>query len=217
MHSQPHLRGTGDLRVLHRLQRSSFLRPRERLYELLTLHQADSLEGLAMESGPEAMLDQRTINGYVTDLQERALLERTTDNVAPRFRLTVSGRRRLHLLIVDLARELEGLNSAARELLRRSFVPLALDGIRRVAFYPFGETAEVAFAAMEGLGFELVAIVDDAESKQGLRFHGLRVESPDVLAERTPEAVIITTAVFQELIVARLRAMQLKHVHIHSL
>jgi DNA-binding MarR family transcriptional regulator len=203
--------------VLHRLQRSSFLRPRERLYELLTLHQADSREGLALESGQEAMLDQRTIAGYVADLEDRSLLERTTDGSNPRFRLTATGRRRLHLLIVDLARELEGLSDAARELLRRSFVPLALEGVRRVAFYPFGETAEVAFTAMEGLGFDLVAIVDDAENKQGLRFHGMRVESPDMLKERAPEVVIVTTAAFQDLIVAKLRAMQLDRVRIHTL
>lgn len=203
--------------MLHKLHRSSFLRPRERLYELLALYQADARQGLALEAGPEAMLDQRTLAGYVANLEERNLLDRAKDSTDGRYRLTEAGRRRLHLLIVDLARELGGLHDAARELLRRSFVPLALEGVRRVAFYPFGETAEAAFSAMDGLGFELVAIVDDAESKQGLRFHGLRVEAPDVLRERAPEVVVVTTAVFEDLIAARLQAMQLEHVRIHTL
>ena len=202
--------------MLHKLHRSNFLRPRERLYELITLYQADANEGLTLESGPEAMLDQRTMAGYVADLEERALVERA-DGEAGRYRLTTAGRRRLHLLIVDLERELTGLHDAARELLRRNFVPLAIEGVRRVAFYPFGETAEAAYAAMDGLGFELVGIVDDSVAKQGLRFHGLRVETPSSLAALAPEAVIVTTAVFQDRIIARLAELELPGVRIHTL
>lgn len=203
--------------MLHKLHRSSFLRPRERLYELITLSQADSREGLALDTGPEALLDQRTLAGYLADLEERQLIERTQQGADTRFRVTTAGRRRLHVLTVDLVRELAGLNNAARELLRRSFIPLALEGIRSVAFYPFGETAEAAFEAMEGLGFDLVAIVDDSVGKQGLRFHGHRVESPEMLRVCRPEAVIVTTTVFQDLIVERLCAMQLENVRIHAL
>ena len=123
----------------------------------------------------------------------------------------------MHLLIVDLERELTGLHDAARELLRRHFVPLAIEGVRRVAFYPFGETAEAAYAAMDGLGFELVGIVDDSVAKQGLRFHGLRVETPSSLAALAPEAVIVTTAVFQDRIIARLAELELPGVRIHTL
>ena len=202
--------------MLHKLHRSNFLRPRERLYELITLYQADAREGLTVESGPEAMLDQRTMAGYVGDLEERALLERA-EGEAGRYRLTTAGRRRLHLLIVDLERELTGLHDAARELLRRNFVPLAIEGVRRVAFYPFGETAEAAYAAMDGLGFELVGIVDDSVAKQGLRFHGLRVEAPSTLAALAPEAVIVTTAVFHDRIIARLEELPLPGVRIHTL
>ncbi len=202
--------------MLHRLNRSSFLRPRERLYELITLYRAEASEGLRLESGPEAMLDQRTVAGFVSELEERALITRE-EGEEGRYRLTTAGRRRLHLLIVDLERELTGLQNAARELLRRTFVPLAIEGVRRVAFYPFGETAEAAYTAMEGLGFELVGIVDDSEGKQGLRFHGLRVEAPSTLAALAPEAVIVTTAVFQDRILARLAELPLSGIRIHTL
>lgn len=202
--------------MLHRLNRSSFLRPRERLYELITLYQAEASDGLRLESGPEAMLDQRTVAGFVADLEERALITRA-EGEAGRYRLTTAGRRRLHLLMVDLERELTGLHDAARELLRRTFVPLAIEGIRRVAFYPFGETAEAAYTAMEGLGFELVGIVDDSEGRQGLRFHGLRVEAPSTLVALAPEAVIVTTAVFQDRILARLAELPLAGVRVHTL
>lgn len=202
--------------MLHDLQRSGFLRPRERLYELLTLQQADSREGLVVDRSNDALLDQRTLAGYVSDLESRSLLERVGRNGEARLHLTEAGRRRLHFLLVDFARELAGLHTAARELLRRSLIPLALDGVRRVAFYPFGETAEAAFTAMDGLGFDLVAIVDDAPTKQDLRFHHLRVQSPAVLEDLALDAVIVTTAVFQDRIVARLRGMSLVGARIHT-
>ena len=202
--------------MLHDLHRSSFLRPRERLYELLTLQQAASREGLSVDSATDALLDQRTLGGYVADLEARALLERRGGTGGARLGLTESGRRRLHYLIVDVVREMSTLNESARELLRQSLIPLALDGVRRVAFYPFGETAEASFTAMDGLGFELVAIVDDAPSKQDLRFHHLRVSRPDVLKALAPDAVIVTTAVFQDRIVARLEAMELVGTRIHK-
>jgi len=202
--------------MLHELQRSGFLRPRERLYELLTLQQADSRAGLSLKAGTEALLDHRTLVGCIAHLEAQALLVRRTVNGSERHTLTEAGRRRLHFLIVDFARELSGLHSAARELLRRSLIPLALDGVRTVAFYPFGETAEAAFTAMDGLGFELVAIVDDAPTKQDLRFHHLRVSPPSILRELAPDAVIVTTAVFQDRIIARLEAMELPMTRIHS-
>lgn len=202
--------------MLHNLHRSSFVRPRERLYELITLYQADLPEGLTLSCGPEAMLDARTLGGYVEDLESRGLLARKTED-SMRFTLTSAGRHRLRLLIVDLAGELDELRNTARTLLCRSLIPLAIAGLRRVAFYPFGETAEAAYAALDGLGFELVGIFDDAVSKEGLRFHGLRVQKPERLRLVAPEAVIVTSAVFQDRIVARLEAMQLDGILIHLL
>lgn len=202
--------------MLHDLQRSGFLRPRERLYELLTLQQAESRDGLAIDSANDALLDQRTLAGYVADLESRGLLDRAERDGVRRLQLTEAGRRRLHFLIVDFAGELAGLQLAARELLRRSLIPLALDGIRRVAFYPFGETAEAAFTAMDGLDFDLVAIVDDAPTKQQVRFHHLRVQPPAILETIVPDAVIVTTAVFQDRIVARLESMSLPGTRIHT-
>jgi hypothetical protein len=208
--------GTAEYRVLHDLHRSDFLRPRERLYELLTLQQAESRDGLTVDDASDALFDRRTLAGQLVDIESRGLLERSECDGRTQLRLTESGRRRLHFLLVDFVREAAGLHTAALELLRRSLIPLALAGVQRVAFYPFGETAESAFAALDGLGFDLVAIVDDAPAKHDLRFHNLRVRAPDVLRELAPDAVIVTTAVFQDQIVDRLRLMNLAGTRIHT-
>lgn len=205
--------------MLHKLHRSEFVRPRERLYELLTLQAADSPEGLRLDGGSELLLDQRTLAGYVTDLRERGLLERASaapDSGGARLQLTEAGRDRLHYLTVDVVRELAALHEGARDLLRRKLVPLALDGARRIAFYPFGETAEVAHSVLAPLDLELVAIVDDAPEKWNLRFHGLRVQPPAALREVRPDAVVVTTAVFRDRILARLTDMQLAGVRLQT-
>jgi hypothetical protein len=206
--------------VLHRLLRSTFVRPRERLYELLALQEADSRDGLLVNGSSEALLDQRTLAGYVADLRARGLVERVSEPVdsegGTRLRLTPAGRDRLHYLTVDVVREFAALHESAQDLMRGRLVPLAMEGVRRVAFYPFGETAEVAYSVLEALELELVAIVDDSPEKWNLRFHGLLVQPPSALREAPVEAVIVTTAVFRDRILERLRAMDLGSVRLHT-
>lgn len=198
----------------HRIQRSTFLRPRERLHELLVLQQAGGEGGISRRPGGAAMLDHRTLAGYLDDLVARGLLEEDADY---RLQLTESGRTRLHYLLVDFANELHRLNDSAGDILRRSLVPLALTGARRVAFFPFGETAEVTQSVLESVGLELVAIVDDSPRKWDVRFHGLRVQPPATLRELQLDAVIVTTAVFQDRIVARIGELDLRDVQVHLL
>jgi hypothetical protein len=201
---------------MFRLHRSQFLRPRERLYELLALQEA-ARGGIFPEGPTDSVFDRRTIVGYLTDLEGRGLLAGTGESAPRRLRLTDAGRRRLHYLLVDYVRELATLNESARQILRRSLAELSLAGVRRVAFYPHGETAEVTFAVLESLGVELVAIVDDSPLKWDTPFHHLRVRPSADLAVVRPEAVIVTTSAFEEQIVARITAMQLGGVRIHTL
>ena len=123
----------------------------------------------------------------------------------------------MHYLLVDYVNDLAALHEGARDILRRSLAPLSLGGIRRVAFYPHGETAEVAFSVLESLDLELVGIVDDSPRKWELMFHHLRVRPPTELPQIRPEAVVVTTTLFEERIVKRVRSMALDGVRIHTL
>lgn len=202
--------------MLARLLRHGFFRPAERLYELITLQQAERAEGLLLEYGSDALMDARTIGGYVADLEAKQFLARTktSDGTSPCFRLTEKGHQRLRFLAVDLTREIDALERTARNFLRQRFVNLALNGMQRVAFYPFGETAEAAYLAMEGLDLTLAAIADDMPEKQGLRFHGLRVVEPRTLREVAPDIIIVTTTVFEAQIIARLGELGLDDIPI---
>jgi len=203
--------------VIHRLQRSRFLRPRERLYELIALEAAEGGGPASLSVAAEGLMDRRTLSGYLAELEARGLLDRIGDGAARGYRLTEAGRRRLHYLLVDYVNELAALHQSAWDILRRSLAPLSLAGARRVAFYPHGETAEVAYGVLQSLDLELVAIVDDSPRKWDLPFHHLRVRPPEDLVRIRPEAVVVTTSLFQEHIVARIRAMELDGVRIQTL
>lgn len=194
-------------------RRTGFLRPRERLYELLALeHFADS--GGTSDSRVEGTFDRRTLRRYGEVLQKSGFIEATGDGG---FRLTETGRSRARYLLVDLVRELRGLNERAHDILRRSLAPLAFAGIKRVAFYPFSETAEVAAALLEDLGLELVAVIDDDPGKQGARFRHLRIEPLEALREKQVEAVIVTTAVFRDKVMERINDLNLTGVRVQEL
>lgn len=207
--------GTGAATMLHSLQRSAFLRPRERFYELLALQQIAAGVRAGSSSGNDRLADQRTLAGQLQSLLQRDLVVARDDGAVTEYILTDRGLKRLRMLTVDLARELESLKDATRAMLRASLVPLALDGVQRVVFYPFSETAEIAYEIVTGLGLEVIGIVDDSPRKWGVRFHGLQVRPADALLDVKPDAIIITSAVFHEPILAKLGAMPLDGVRIH--
>lgn len=203
--------------MLHSLQRSEFLRPRERLHELLALQQIAAGVRDGSTIGTERLADMRTMAGQLQELLQRGLVRATLSAEGTSYVLSEAGQSRLRVLIVDLARELETLTESTRTLLRADLVPLTRAGVERVVLYPFGETAEMAYSLITGLGMVVTGIVDDSSRKWGIRFHDLQVQPPTAIRALSPDAVIVTSAVFQVPILAKLDAMQLDGVRIHVL
>ena len=203
--------------ALFEFSRNSFLRPRERLYELLTLQRAESHAGLDLEAEADGMMDSRMIAGYVRRLAERGYLEESSVGGRPRFTITAAGRRRLQYLLVDFVNELTTVREQARALFRSSLLPLALDKVRRVALYPASETADAVLPALDPLGLELVAVVDDSPQKWGALFHGHRVQPPAALKTLQLDCVLVATAAFQEQIVRKIKELPLRGVRVHVL
>jgi len=203
--------------ALFEFSRTGFIRPRERLYELLTLQRVESHGTVDLSIDADGMMNARMVAGYVRRLAERGYLAESSEHGSQQYAITSSGRRRLRYLLVDFVNELTAVREQARALFRTSLLPLALDEVRRVAFYPAGDTAEAVFPALTALGFELVAIVDDSPQKWGRLFHGHRVQPPESLKDVRIDAIIVTTVVFQEQAVKRIRELSLPGVRVHLL
>lgn len=204
--------------MFHRVHRSTFLRPRERLNELMVLFHVSTNRGAPESAQVDSFLGRRTLAGFIGALVERGLLDRRIGAEGEHLALTNAGRRRLRYLLVDYARELHQLVEGSHDLYRSSLAKLALDGVRRVAFYPASETAEVAAPLLGAMDLDLVAVVDDSPSRWGLPFVlGLRVERPEILRDLQLDAIIIATAMFEDAILEAVTRLQLPGVRVHLL
>ena len=77
--------------------------------------------------------------------------------------------------------------------IRGTLHELKARGVERVVFYGAGDIMEATYRVAKGVGLQLVGVVDDERSKQGLRKGGFVVEPPNAINELQPDAVLITT------------------------
>ena len=201
--------------MLHSLLRSRFVRPREPLQELLALQQVALGHDTEAPDARDRIVDRRTLAGQLATLRERGLVR--LDAVGERYELTDAGRVRLQMLTVDLARELASLRHGTLAMFRAMLAQLALGSVQRVVLYPFGETTEIAYEAVTSLGLDVVGIVDDAVEKRGVRFRGLSVQAPEAIATLDIDAVLVTSALFRDVILERVRQLAPASVLIHAI
>ncbi len=114
------------------------------------------------------------------------------------YRVTERGTARSRYMFVDYFHELRKMESCLTESLVARLSKLAQEGIRSVAVYPVGETAEVVAAALPAAGMSLAMAVDDSPSAWDRKFHGLSVRPTADLKGARIDGVILATCVFQE-------------------
>ena len=95
---------------------------------------------------------------------------------------------------------------------------LAASGVKRIIFYGAGEAMEVAYITMQEIPINLVGIVDDDPAKQGRRLFGFTIQSPTVITELRPDAIIVTSIMYKDEIIDRLNEnSELRVIPCHSL
>ncbi len=95
---------------------------------------------------------------------------------------------------------------------------LAASGVKRVIFYGAGEAMEVAYITMQEIPIKLVGIVDDDPAKQGRRLFGFTIQSPSIISELRPDAIVVTSIMYKDEIIDRLNEnSELREIARHSL
>lgn len=148
------------------------------------------------------------VNGYIDELAAKGHLVKAGSS--PRrmeYRITEEGARVKDEGFVLYMWDLIQMYRGAKLEIRRRFQTLSRSGVRRVVFYGAGNACEVAAIAAEGTGMAVVGIVDDDPAKHGMLLHGVRVAPPDAIRTLRPDAVIVTSIVFRDRIVAKARAV----------
>jgi hypothetical protein len=70
--------------------------------------------------------------------------------------------------------------------------------VDRVVLYGAGEVMEATYRLADAVGLQVVGVVDDDTTKQGLRSGVLVVEPPSAINDLEPDAVLVTTLRFPE-------------------
>jgi DNA-binding MarR family transcriptional regulator len=134
------------------------------------------------------------VNRLLRELVDDGRLEVMDPAVRPfAYRLTRTGeeylRRLRHDRYQSVLADLHSMQDHIRERLRE----IRAEGVERLVFYGAGEVLEVVLTLAEGLGLEVLAVVDDDPSKQGTERAGLPVGCPSGIEGLAPDCVLITT------------------------
>jgi DNA-binding MarR family transcriptional regulator len=158
----------------------------------------EALEGAANVSqrtlGERLGMASGLVNRLLHELVGGGRLEVVDPAVRPfAYRLTLAGEEYLRGLRHDHYRSvLADLHSMQKRIARR-LREIRAEGVVRMVFYGAGEILEVALPLAEGLGLEVLAVVDDDRAKQGTERAGLPVRCPTGINGMEPDCVLITT------------------------
>lgn len=183
--------------MMFEIHNTRFLKPSGLVQELLVLQQIKS-GGLV---GGQALPTHRIAREELATCLERLKAGEMVvggESSSPEMALTEEGEKQMRILLVDYIRELTALYNEVIVVFQHKLAEYYMAGVRRVAFYPASDTAEVVYAALQGSGLSLEAVVDDDPSLWGASFHGLTIQAPATLANTAVEGVICTTAVFEK-------------------
>ncbi|MBU1274014.1 MAG: hypothetical protein KJ720_01435 [Proteobacteria bacterium] len=195
--------------MFNNLEFNQFLRPSSLLRELSVLRGIET-SGLVLPSDDASRsLSREMLEGYAARLGEAGWIEPDPERSGRVYRLTQDGKKRLRTLLVDYVQELISLHGSAYDIVRERLAHFYFKGLRKLAFYPLGETAEVVFRAMHDSGLSLVMAVDDDQTLWGGDFHGFSIQSPKSLTEGGFDGVLVTTCAFEQEITDNLKSLGL--------
>lgn len=192
--------------MMFEIHRAQFLKASELLQELIVLQQIQSGNSLARSPVANNELTAATVRGHLARLENAGLLESRQEGLETVLELNVAGAQQLRVLMVDYMRELMLLHGEMIGAFRKKLAEFYMRGIRRVAFYPVGDTAEVVYLALQASGLSLELVVDDDPLLWGSKFHELPVKASSALAEVQIDGIILTTSVFEDAIRRRMEA-----------
>ncbi len=194
--------------------KAQFLTASSRAHELLILSEIGR-NGFAVPARTSfRSLSDMMVQAYLLELTEQKQIEKQREGNDTVLRLTAAGQDRLRYLMVDYVQELLSLYGKARDFFRTRLADYYLQGVRTVALYPTGETAEVIYDAMTDSGLKLVAAIDDDPMRWDTRFHDVTISPPDRLRQLDVNGVIVSTCVFSNEVTERIRGMNLPDVRI---
>jgi len=159
-----------------------------------------------------------TVNRLLNDMVEAGYVQVFNRGVRPfAYRVTNDGDRYQRRLSLELYSLVLGSLRRLEQRIRSTLRDLKDRGVKRVVFYGAGEVMEATYRVASGVGLDVIGVVDDDATKQGLRKAGLLVEPPRAINELRPDAVLITTLRHAEEIQLKIDASLRSSVEVREL
>lgn len=178
--------------------------------ELAVLKAIEGDPGVSQrEMGRRMSLSGAAVNVIVKKLARRGLLEIKGANLRRmRYLMTPAGRKRFEELSRSFIRSATRLLTEVRREVAGKLMALNAENVRRVAIWGSGDVMDLVWLAMADLEMEVVALIDDNPTRQGLKRHKMIIQPSEALAALSPDAVVITArGPAGESLAARARAL----------
>lgn len=159
-----------------------------------------------------------TVNRLLSDLVEAGYVQVFNRDVRPfAYSVTDDGRRYQRRLGLEHYSWVLGSLRRLEQRIRAKLLELRSRGVERVVFYGAGDVMEASNRVASGVGLQVVGVVDDDPTKQGLRKSGLVVAAPSAINQLEPDAVLITTLRHAEEIRVKMNASLRSSVEVWEL
>ena len=159
-----------------------------------------------------------TVNRLLNDMVEAGYVQVFNRGVRPfAYNVTNDGERYRRRLSLEQYSSVLGRLRRLEERIRSTLGELNKRGVKRVVFYGAGEVMEATYPVAREVGLDVIGVVDDDTTKQGLRKGGLVVGPPRAINDLRPDAVLITTVRHAEEIHAKIDASLRSSVEVREL
>lgn len=151
------------------------------------------------------------INQYIGVMEEKGLLNRiykSSKNVS--YRISKKGIEWKNYLLMSYLFELIRHYNVAKQNIEKFFCNIEEKEIKTILLYGAGEVAETIITIKESRKdnkFDILAILDDSQEKQGKNILGCRIVSPTLINQYHADALVITSMTFEEIIKRRLEEL----------
>lgn len=93
-----------------------------------------------------------------------------------------------------------------KAMIEEKILEMASHGVKRVIFYGVSDEMEVAYVTIQGADMELVGIVDDTDGGKGKEIFGTEIKASSEINHLKADAILVTSILDKDRIVAILRA-----------
>lgn len=186
-----------------------FIKPTKKL-RMLAILQALSENSRLSQSrlGKFSHTSSAMVHQYLSDMQKTGqLVFQPVDKKSFMYSLTEKGSSDRRDMMEEYCTEMVQAYASIKRLIKRRLEPLTERGLKRIALFGAAETCELVLTALEGSGFEIAGILDNAPQKQGKAFRNHTILAPAALADLDVEAIVITSFAQQDDIFNQLVSM----------